>query len=101
MYFGHCENHGRRGYGQARHAAHEAAAPDKAVFANFWHTGAGIGIGVGQYPMVCLMYPDEVYECHKAAADAGKAAESAKKDVANKADDAAKAVQKAAADAKK
>ena len=46
-----------------------AAAPDKAVFANFWHTNAGIGIGVGQYPMVCLMYPDEVYECHKAAAD--------------------------------
>lgn len=46
-----------------------AAAPDKAVFANIWHVLAGFDIGVGQYPMICLMYPDEVYETHKIAAE--------------------------------
>lgn len=45
------------------------AAPDKAVFANFWHIGAGIDIGVAQFPMVCLEHPEAVKEKHRIATE--------------------------------
>ena len=46
-----------------------AAANDRAVFAALWQIQAGMGIGMGVYPMQCLLYPEEIAACHAASAD--------------------------------
>ena len=46
-----------------------AAANGRAVFAGLWQIQAAMGIGMGMYPIQCVLYPDEVNACHAASAD--------------------------------
>jgi uroporphyrinogen decarboxylase len=46
-----------------------AASNNRAVFAAMWQIQSGMGIGMGMYPLQCVLYPDEVYACHAASAD--------------------------------
>ena len=45
------------------------AANGRAVFSALGPIQAGIGIGMGVYPVQCVLYPDEIFACHAASAD--------------------------------
>ncbi len=46
-----------------------AAANGRAVFAGIWQIQACMGIGMGTFPMVCMLHPDEVNACHALSAE--------------------------------
>ena len=45
-----------------------AAAGDRAVFASLGPVNSGMGIGMGVFPVQCVLYPEEVNACHAASA---------------------------------